>query len=163
LGLFLRTSIPFIWRILSACLRACTPQLRGPVSPRFTLITAHAALIDELDLSVGFEMDNVSNGLINLDLDGSAWAKGFREKPLDWLPHWVPELRAVLRPGTTIVATLNFRGNATAVANMAYENAPALAEQLVTLRAANSRGSRGSRRTPFAPPSGPPGPSQDPV
>lgn len=103
----------------------------------FTLITEHAALIDELDLSVGFEMDNVSNGLINLDLDGSAWAKGFREKPLNWLPYWIPELRAVLRPGTTIVATLNFRGNATAVANMAYANAPALAEQLVTLATAH--------------------------
>ena len=33
-GLFLRTSIPFIWHILSACLPTCTPWLRGPVSPR---------------------------------------------------------------------------------------------------------------------------------
>ena len=34
LGLFLRISIPFIWHILSAFLPACTPWLRGPVSPR---------------------------------------------------------------------------------------------------------------------------------
>ena len=34
MGLFLRTSIPFIWRILSAFLPTWTPWLRGPVSPR---------------------------------------------------------------------------------------------------------------------------------
>jgi hypothetical protein len=34
LGLFLRTSVPFIWCILSAFLPARTPWLRGPVSPR---------------------------------------------------------------------------------------------------------------------------------
>ena len=33
-GLFIRTSIPFIWRSLSAFLPARTPWLRGPVSPR---------------------------------------------------------------------------------------------------------------------------------
>jgi hypothetical protein len=37
-GLFLHTSIPFIWHMLSAFLRnvapACTPWLRGVVSPR---------------------------------------------------------------------------------------------------------------------------------
>ena len=35
LGLFLRTSIPFMWRVLSAFLPARTPWLRGPVSPRY--------------------------------------------------------------------------------------------------------------------------------
>jgi hypothetical protein len=37
LGLFLvlRTSIPFTWRVLTACLPAWTPWLRGPVSPRY--------------------------------------------------------------------------------------------------------------------------------
>jgi hypothetical protein len=34
-GLFLCTSMPFIWSTLSACLPSSTPWLRGPVSPRF--------------------------------------------------------------------------------------------------------------------------------
>jgi hypothetical protein len=42
LGLFLHTSIPFIWRILSAFLPARTPWLRGPVSPRWSWNAAAA-------------------------------------------------------------------------------------------------------------------------
>ena len=33
LGLFLRTSVPFVWRVLSAFPPACTPWLRGTVLP----------------------------------------------------------------------------------------------------------------------------------
>ncbi len=83
-----------------------------------TLVAEHAALIDELDLSVGFQITNVSNGLFDLDIDGSAWGPGFRVKPLDWLPHWIPELRAALRPETKILVPFGFEQNATRVARM---------------------------------------------
>ena len=102
-----------------------------------TLVAEHAALIDELDLSVGFQITNVSNGLFDLDIDGSAWAPGFRVKPLDWLPHWIPELRAALRPETRIVVPFGFEENATRVARMAYRNADALAAQMVQLASAH--------------------------
>jgi hypothetical protein len=100
-------------------------------------IAQHAAVIDELQLVVGFLVTNVSSGLIDLDRDGSKWAPGFRERPLDWFPHWVPELLAVLRPGTRIMAALDFGGGAfgdpTAVASDVYAHADALAAQMVQL------------------------------
>ena len=102
-----------------------------------TLVAKHAALIDELDLSVGFRITNVSNGLFDLDIDGSAWGAGFRVKPLDWLPHWIPELRAALRPETRVVIPFGFEENATRVARMAYRNADALAAQMVQLASAH--------------------------
>ena len=102
-----------------------------------TSIMQHAALIDELQLSVGFLVTNVSNGLIDLDRDGSAYAPGFRERPLDWLPHWIPDLRAVLKPETKIMASLDFGGgafgNTTAVASQVYANAKGLAVQMLHL------------------------------
>ena len=103
------------------------------------LVTEHAALIDELDLSVGFRVTNVSNGLFDLDVDGSAWAPGFRLKCLDLLPHWIPELRAVLKPGTKIMVPFGFdtKENATHVARLAYKNADALAAQMVRLAGAH--------------------------
>jgi hypothetical protein len=45
LGLFLCTSTPCMWRILSACLPAWTPRLRGPVSPRFAEPTSGRATL----------------------------------------------------------------------------------------------------------------------
>ena len=66
------------------------------------LIAQHAALIDELELSAGFTITNVSNGLIDLDRDGSEWGAGYRDRPLEWLPHYVPALQSVVKPGTKI-------------------------------------------------------------
>jgi hypothetical protein len=62
-------------------------------------------LIDELQLGVGFTITNASRGLIDLDRDGSEWGEGFRMKPLAWLPHYIPALRAALKPGTKIMVT----------------------------------------------------------
>ena len=53
LDLFSRTSIQFIWRILSACLPAWTPWLRGPVSPRFACRAQYAASVALLDDVIG--------------------------------------------------------------------------------------------------------------
>ena len=101
----------------------------------------HAAIIDELLLDAGFLVTNASNGLIDLDRDGSRWAPHFRERPLEWLPHWIPELLAVLNPGTKIMVDLDFGGgvfgSATAVAREVYANADALAAQLVHLATAH--------------------------
>eukprot|EP01043_Picozoa_sp_COSAG02_P048608 COSAG02_NODE_4790_length_4976_cov_2.574739_3_plen_573_part_00 len=100
------------------------------------IVAEHANLIDELDLSVGFGISNVSNGLFDMDRDGSAWSPGYRLKPLDWLPHWLPDLRALLKPGTKIVIPFDFGSdhmNATQVAQEAYANAKGLANQMVQL------------------------------
>ena len=97
------------------------------------LIAEHAAIIDEIGLSTGFNVDNVSKGLINLDVDGKDWRSGFRVKPLDYIPHYIPELLAVVKPGTKIVVPIDFNGNATAVASEVYANADGLAKQLVQL------------------------------
>ena len=104
-------------------------------------VARHAAIIDELLLDAGFLVTNASNGLIDLDRDGSRWAPHFRERPLEWLPHWIPELLAVLNPGTKIMVDLDFGGgvfgSATAVAREVYANADALAAQLVHLATAH--------------------------
>jgi hypothetical protein len=99
-------------------------------------ITQHAALIDEIGLGTGFVVTNVSKGLIDLDRDGSAWCGpkcGFRLKYLDMIPHYIPDLLAVLKPGTKILVDIDFDNNATQVAHEAYANANALAEQLAGL------------------------------
>ena len=97
------------------------------------LIAEHAAIIDEIGMSTGFNVDNVSKGLINLDIDGKDWRRGFRVRPLDYIPHYIPELLAVVKPGTKIVVPIDFNGNATAVASEVYANADGLAKQLVQL------------------------------
>eukprot|EP01048_Picozoa_sp_COSAG05_P010524 COSAG05_NODE_932_length_6542_cov_8.110818_1_plen_395_part_00 len=107
-----------------------------------TMVAQHANLIDELELSVGLSLTNVSKGLIDLDRDGSEWGSGFREKPQEWWPHFVPQLRRVLKPGTKIVVPFFFGGgasygNSTEVAQQAYGNADALANQLVQLATTN--------------------------
>jgi hypothetical protein len=102
-----------------------------------SLIAEHAALIDELDLSLGLNIDNTSKGLFNLDRDGKDWGKGFRIRPLDYLPHFIPDLLAVLKPGTKIVVPFNLDGNATAVASEVYANADALAKQMVQIATAH--------------------------
>lgn len=100
----------------------------------FGLVAKHAALIDELDLSVGFSITNTSNGMFDLDMDGHAWAPGYRLRPLDWLPHWLPDIRAVLKPHTTIMVPFGFGShNATQVAQQAYANSQGLADQMVKL------------------------------
>eukprot|EP01046_Picozoa_sp_COSAG06_P044772 COSAG06_NODE_6089_length_3116_cov_3.167716_3_plen_319_part_00 len=97
------------------------------------LIAEHAAIIDEIGLSTGFNVDNASKGLINLDVDGKGWAPGFRVRPLDYVPHYIPELLAAVKPGTKILVPFDFNGNATAVASEVYANADGLAKQLVQL------------------------------
>ena len=100
------------------------------------LIAKHADVIDELDLSVGFVITNVSNGLFDLDIDGSAWCGptcGFRVRCLDYLPNYIPDLLKILRPGTEIKVSVDFDGNATEVAHQAYNNAEGLAQQMVQL------------------------------
>lgn len=102
-----------------------------------TLVAERADLIDEVELSIGLALTNVSGGLLDMDRDGSEWAPGYRIKPMDWIPHWVPDLLAVLKPHTKVVVPFFFGfgpdKNATQVAQQAYENADALASQMVTL------------------------------
>ena len=100
------------------------------------LVAEHAALIDELDLSVGFMITNASNGLFDMDRDGHEWSPGYRLRPLDWLPHWMPDLQTVLKPGTKIQIPFDFGSghmNATQIAQEAYANAHGLANQMVQL------------------------------
>lgn len=106
------------------------------------LVSQHAKLIDEVILGAGFSVTNVSGGLIDLDRDGSEWGRGFREKPELWWPHFVPELRASLKPGTKITVAFFFGGgarygNSTEVAQQVYANAGALAQQMVQLATAH--------------------------
>ena len=56
------------------------------------LVTEHAALIDELDLSVGFRVTNVSNGLFDLNAGRRRLRLGAG------LPPEVPGLAAALDP-----------------------------------------------------------------
>jgi hypothetical protein len=106
------------------------------------LVTQHADLIDEVNLGAGFSITNVSKGLVDLDRDGSEWGKGFRERPdQDW-PHFVPDFLGALKPGTKIIVPFFFGGgsgygNSTEVAHQAYANADALAKQLVDLATTN--------------------------
>jgi len=97
----------------------------------------HAELIDEVELSVGLGLSNVSHGLIDLDRDGSEWGPGYRIKPEEWLSHYVPDLLAVLKPHTEIMIPFFFGqgkdNNATQVAQQGYANADALAAQMVQL------------------------------
>ena len=61
---------------------------------------------------------NVSKGLIDLDVDGSPWCGPkcvFRIRALDMIPHYMPDLLAVLKPGTKIKVALGFEQNATQV------------------------------------------------
>lgn len=101
------------------------------------LVAQHSELIDELQLDASFVVTNASDGLVDLDRDGSRWAPGFRERPLDWIPHWAPQLLASLRPGTKVMVALDFGGgvfgNSTAVAGQVYAHADSLAAQLVRL------------------------------
>jgi hypothetical protein len=60
--------------------------------------------------------------------------------PETWWPHFVPELQAILKPGTKIIVPFAFgggtgqvNGNSTAVASVVYANADALAKQMVQL------------------------------
>jgi hypothetical protein len=103
----------------------------------FTLMAEHAELIDEVELSVGLGLSNVSHGLIDLDRDGSEWGPGYRIKPEEWLSHYVPDLLAVLKPHTEIMIPFFFGqgkdNNATQVAQQGYANADALAAQMVQL------------------------------
>ena len=63
LGLFLRTSIPFIWRIMSAFLRAWTPWLRGRVSPRREVGHALDALVRQLATAYAAEQRRARRAL----------------------------------------------------------------------------------------------------
>ena len=110
------------------------------------LITKHAAVIDELDLSVGFLISNVSNGLFDLDRDGNPWCPGhncgYRLRCLDWVPHYIPDVLAVLKPGTKVVVPFNFvsdnGANVTQIAHEMFANADALAKQMVDMAATYS-------------------------
>ena len=100
------------------------------------LITKHASLIDEIELSTDFVVTNTSHGLLDLDRDGSAWCGptcGFRVRPLDMIPHYIPDLLKVLKPGTKIKVAIDFENNATQTSHEAFANADALAKQLLTL------------------------------
>lgn len=88
------------------------------------LIAQHADMIDELNLVAGLVITNVSKGLLDFNRDGLEWGPGFRMKPEAWWPHFVPELQAILKPGTKIIVPFDFgggtgqvNGNSTAVAS----------------------------------------------